>query len=85
MDGLVGAFCDRRKEPIYLFLFGRGLRGIVVGHEATDFLESIDMTGDVGAVDMTEIIDEVAEGFLALLRKAFIAVEEVAGSLPAIG
>jgi hypothetical protein len=37
---------DARNQSIF-FLFGRWLRGIVVGHETTDFLESIDMTGDV--------------------------------------
>ena len=56
-----------------------------MGHEATDFLEAIDMSGDVSAVYMSEIVDEVAKRFLTLFRETFIAIEEIASCLPPIG
>ncbi len=85
MNRLVGTFSDGRQKLVDLFLFGRWFGGIVVSHEATDFLKPVDMTGDIGDVDMAKIVNEVAEGFLTLLRETFVSVEKVSSSLPAIG
>ncbi len=85
VDGLVGAFGDGRKEAVDLFFFGWWFERIVVSNEATDFLKPVDMTGDVGAVDMSEIVNEVSERFLTLFRETFLSIEKIASRLPSIG
>jgi hypothetical protein len=85
-DSYVRSVTDaRNQKPVDLFFFGRRLGHIVVSHEATNFLEPINVTGDVGAIDVAEAVNQVSEGFFTLLRKTFILVEEVASSLPSIG
>ncbi len=67
VDGLVGAFGDGRQKPVDLFLFSRRFGRIIVSHEATNFLEPINVTGDVDAMDVAEVVNKGAKRFLELL------------------
>ena len=66
VNGLEGTFSDRGEEPVDLFFFGRRFGRIVVSHETTDLFKPVDMTGDIGAIDMAEVVDKGSEGFLTL-------------------
>ena len=67
VDGLVGAFGNGRQKPVDLFLFSRRFGRIIVSHEATNFLEPINVARDVGAMDVSEVVNKGAKRFLALL------------------
>jgi hypothetical protein len=42
------------------------------------------MAGDIGPVNMTEVVNKVAKRFLPLLGEAFVTIEQGAGSFPSI-
>ena len=51
---------------------------------ATNTFKAVNVTGHIGAVDMAELLDELAERPLALFREALVAVKEEASGFPSI-
>ncbi len=60
LDRVIGSLRDAVQEPVDALFFGRGVKGVVMRHLCEEFLKQIDMFGDVGAVDVSEVFNGVS-------------------------
>ena len=52
LDRVIGSLGDAVQEPVDTLFFGRGVKGVVVGHLGNELFEQIDVFGDVGAMNV---------------------------------
>jgi hypothetical protein len=83
LNGVVGAFGYAIEEPIDALFLGRWVEGIVVRHLRDD-LKQVNVLSDVGPVNVSEILDGVAEGFTSLLGEAMVTETEFFAGAPTI-
>jgi hypothetical protein len=55
-----------------------------VCHLSANAFKAVNVTGHIGAVNMAELLDELAERTLSLFREALIAVKKEASGFPSI-
>ncbi len=73
MDGVVGPLRDGVEESIDLLFFRGRVERVVVGDLGDQLFEEINMSGDVGAMDMPDVFNGCLECFSTLLGEAVIA------------
>ena len=84
MDGVVGPLMDGFQKPIDALFFGWGFGGVIVGELSADLFKQVDVFSDVGAVDVSKLLNGLAKGLLSLLREAVVTEEQLPAGTMAI-
>ncbi len=67
LNRVIGSLRDAVQEPVDTLFFGRGVKGVVVGHLGYQFFKQVDVFGDIGAMNVAKVLNCVSECFPSLL------------------